>query len=109
MQSCWRQKEQPLLAKDAHHAHNWSIRVSPRTIRSRTIISDEGDAPLFAVWMDTIMMVCFSAWERNKTQWLKLFDDAGFDLVKLWEPKQVTVGGGFVFELKHKETSLPSR
>ena len=79
-----------------------------RLLINENIISDEGDAPLFAVWMDTIMMVLFSAWERNKNQWLKLFDEAGFDLVKLWEPKQITVGGGFLFELKPK-ASLPSR
>ena len=78
-----------------------------RLLVNENVIAEE-DPPLFAVWMDMTMMVSFSAWERTNKQWLKLFDDAGFELVKQWEPSQVTVGGGILFELKPK-AGLPIR
>ena len=53
-----------------------------RLLINEHVIADEG-ALLFAVWMDTVMMTMFSAWERNRAQWLKLFDDAGFELIHL--------------------------
>ena len=71
-------------------------------------VTPEKDAPVFATWLDFMMMGCFSALERTHTQWLELLDEAGFDVVKVWEPKHMAMGQGVVFEAKAKQT-LPVR
>ena len=48
-------------------------------------IMPEDDGPLFAVWMDMQMMAMLG----TRSQWLKLFDDAGVQLRQVYD---ITLG-----------------
>jgi hypothetical protein len=48
-------------------------------------------------------MAIFSSLERTQNQWVELFDLAGFEVVKIWTPRNPVAGAGTVFETMPKQ------
>jgi hypothetical protein len=55
----------------------------------------------YVYWMDLVMFM-FAGKERNLSTWKRVFDEAGLELVKVWEPKIGTQG---VIEVRKRTTT----
>lgn len=47
---------------------------------------------------DLSMMAIFSSLERTQKQCVELFDLAGFEVVKIWTPRDPVAGAGTLFQ-----------
>jgi hypothetical protein len=53
---------------------------------------------LYPVKLDFLMMCLLSGMDRTITQYKSLLDELGFELVKVYQPKVVRPGTGYLFE-----------
>lgn len=62
------------------------------------LILPDANVPLYPAQLDLSMMAIFSSLERTQKHWLELLDSAGFEVVKIWNPRVPIVGAGTLFE-----------
>lgn len=63
----------------------------------------EENVPLYPAELDISMMVLFSSLDRTQSQFKKLLESAGFELVQIWTPKVMVPGSGTLFEAVIKQ------
>jgi hypothetical protein len=66
------------------------------------LVFPDANVGLYPAERDLSMMAIFSSLKRTQKQWLELFDPAGFEVVKIWTPRDPVAGAGTLFETMPK-------
>jgi hypothetical protein len=61
------------------------------------------NVPLYPVKLDFLMMCLLSGMDRTITQYKTLLEESGFELAKVYQPKVVRPGTGYLFEAVLKQ------
>ena len=62
----------------------------------------ESNVSLYSAELDLYMMAMFSSLDRTLSQFKKLLDSAGFEVVRVWRPKDMGSGSGTLLECAMK-------
>ena len=62
----------------------------------------ETGVSLLSAELDLVMMILYSSLNRTQKQWTPLLESAGFDMIKVWRPRDFEKAPGALFELRAK-------